>query len=224
MQESDFIPQGIPALYEYSERVHRGRRRAKELLNVFMNVTTRHRGRLLDVRLAPLILVLAYLSKPMISSMLSTVWEDTGRLKKGIATSAHHSSYVTKATQTWFFYTEHAARFVPDPTLVQFEAPSDDELEDGVADGVKDENDGMSDAELAPPSRTQVRTDNPSIPPRRRCKGGTNGQHLISAGNWAGPSRSSSRGSQNMIITQKFDLEVWSDPGPSQEQGIREDV
>ena len=47
---------------------------------------------------------------------------------------------------------------------------------------------------------------------------------VISAGNWAGPSRNSSRRSQNMIITQKFDLEVWSDPGPSQGQEIQEDV
>ena len=47
---------------------------------------------------------------------------------------------------------------------------------------------------------------------------------VISAGNWAGPSRSSSRRSQTMIITQKFDLEVQSDPGPFQEQEIREDV
>ena len=100
MQESDFIPQGIPALYEYSERFHGDRRQSKGLVNAFINLTARHRGRLLDVRLAPLILVLAYLSKPMISSMLSSVLEDTGRLKKGIATRAHHSSYVTKATQT----------------------------------------------------------------------------------------------------------------------------
>ena len=100
VQESDFIPQGIPALYEYSERVHRDRRRAKELLNVFMNVTTRHRGRLLDFRLAPLILVLAYLSIPMISSMLWSILEGTGRLMKGIATRAHHPRYVTTATQT----------------------------------------------------------------------------------------------------------------------------
>ena len=47
---------------------------------------------------------------------------------------------------------------------------------------------------------------------------------VISAGNWAGPSRSSSRGSQTMAITQQFDLEVRSDPGPSQQQGIREEV
>ncbi|KAM0800579.1 hypothetical protein BDR22DRAFT_821451 [Usnea florida] len=39
-----------------------------------------------------------------------------------------------------------------DPTLVQTKTPFDDELEDGVADGVKDENDGISDAELAPPT------------------------------------------------------------------------
>ena len=45
---------------------------------------------------------------------------------------------------------------------------------------------------------------------------------VISAGNGAGPSRSSSR--ETMTITQQFDLEVRSDPEPYQEQGIREDV
>ena len=37
---------------------------------------------------------------------------------------------------------------------------------------------------------------------------------VVITGDWVGLSRSSSRGSQTMIITQTFDLEIWSDPGP----------
>ena len=56
-------------------------------------------------------------------------------------------------------------RFVPDPTLIQFEAPSDDELEDGVADGVEDENnDGINDPGKAPPTKDhESRQSSPDI-------------------------------------------------------------
>ena len=100
VQESALIPQGIPALYEYSARFHRDRRLAKELANAFINLTARHRGRLLDVRLAALVLVLVYLAYPMISTMLSSFVEGTGRIKRRIVTRPHQPSYVTKATQT----------------------------------------------------------------------------------------------------------------------------
>ena len=61
MQEVGLVPQGIPALYEYSDRFAGDHGRAKELVNAFFNPTARHRGRFLDVLLAPLIFVLVYL-------------------------------------------------------------------------------------------------------------------------------------------------------------------
>ncbi|KAM0798605.1 hypothetical protein BDR22DRAFT_964395 [Usnea florida] len=55
------------------------------------------------------------------------------------------------------------ARYVPDPTLVQFEAPSDDE-EDGIVDRVKAENE-ISDTEPAPPTKdSESRQSSPDIP------------------------------------------------------------
>ena len=100
LQDLEIIPQGIPALYEYSARFARDHGRAKKLVNAFLNLTGRHRGRLLDVRFLPLMCVLAYLSRPMISSVLSSVLEKTGRFPQGTAPRPRHSSYVTKATQT----------------------------------------------------------------------------------------------------------------------------
>ena len=57
------------------------------------------------------------------------------------------------------------ARFVPDTSLIQFEAPSDDELEDGVVDGVGNENnDGVNDPEKAPPTNNHnSRQSSPDI-------------------------------------------------------------
>ena len=61
MQEVELVLQGIPALYEFSEHFASDHGRVKELVNAFFNLTARHRGRFLDVRLAPLIFVLVYL-------------------------------------------------------------------------------------------------------------------------------------------------------------------
>ena len=54
---------------------------------------------------------------------------------------------------------------MPDPTLIQFDAPSDDELEDGVADGVEDGNNHeVNDTENAPPTNNQEsRQSSPDI-------------------------------------------------------------
>ena len=100
MEDFELIPQGIPALYEYSERIARDRRAAKNWVNAFLNLTSRHRGRLLDVSLVPLAFVAGYLSRPMISFMFSSVWETAGRIPQRTAPRRNHPSYTTKATQT----------------------------------------------------------------------------------------------------------------------------
>ena len=99
VQDFELIPQGIPALYEYSERFARDRRAAKNWVNVFLNLTSRHRGRLLDVHLVPLAFVAGYLSRPMINSMFSYALESTGRITERTASKPHHPGYMTKATQ-----------------------------------------------------------------------------------------------------------------------------
>ena len=116
VQDFELIPQGIPALYEYSERFARDRGRAKKLVNAFLNLTARHRGCVLASCLAPLILVLAYLSRPMISSMLSSVLQSISRILQGTTPRPYQPSYVTKATQT--------CTPIPDPS-----AESDSEQE-----------------------------------------------------------------------------------------------
>ena len=119
LQEFELIPQGIPALYEYSERFARDRR-AKELVNTFLNLTGRHSGTSLDVRFAPIILVLVYLSRPMISSMLSSLWESTSRISRGTAPRPHHPNYVTKATQTCDSSSDHSTETDSEQQTVTF--------------------------------------------------------------------------------------------------------
>ena len=115
MENIELIPQGIPALYEYSARFARDRR-AKKMVNVFINLAARHRGCLLVIPLVPLAFVVVYVSRPMISSVLSSVLESTGRITEGTAPKPHPPSYTTKATQT--------CAPIPEPS-----AESDSELE-----------------------------------------------------------------------------------------------
>ena len=100
MQELELVPQGIPALYAYSERHVRDHGAAKELMNAFINFSRRHRGRLLDFRLLPIVCVLAYLSRPMITSALSSILESIGQDTEGTASKPPHPSYMSRATQT----------------------------------------------------------------------------------------------------------------------------
>ena len=100
VQELELIPQGIPALYAYSERHFRDRGAAKELMNAFINFSKRHRGRLLDFRLLPIVCVLAYLSRPMITFALTSILEGIGQDTEGTASKPLHPSYMSRATQT----------------------------------------------------------------------------------------------------------------------------
>ena len=99
MEDFEVIPQGIPALYEYSARFARDRR-AKKMVDVFINLAARHRGCLLVIPLVPLAFVVVYVSRPMISSVLSSILENSGRITEGTAPKPYQPSYTTKATQT----------------------------------------------------------------------------------------------------------------------------
>lgn len=77
LQESGIdIPEGIPALYAYSERYRNDKSLKKAMAKTLLR---RHAGSLPDLRLVVIACGLIYLSRPIIGPMLSSAWEEMRR-------------------------------------------------------------------------------------------------------------------------------------------------